>query len=77
MREIPDIRVVKIESNSSERIEKLLLKLPELGVLPIKASSMEEVSPGKWEITLSLASFLEEKEMDFIIQLLTKGGEKT
>ncbi len=68
--------MVKIESNSSERIEKLLSKLPELGVLPIKASSIEENSPGKWEITLLLVSFLEEGEMNFILRFLTKGGEK-
>lgn len=65
--------MVEIESSSSERIEKLLSELPKFGILPVKASSIEEVSPGKWKIYLSIASFLREREMNFIIEFLMRG----
>ncbi|MCS7233674.1 MAG: hypothetical protein N3C62_05315 [Synergistetes bacterium] len=77
MRKFSHIRLVSLKVDSYKKIKFLLENIHLFGVLPLKVSEIEEVSPGKWEIELFLVSFLEEKELYKLISImLNKGGEE-
>lgn len=77
MSKLPTIRLVVLESESYKSIERLIKELPLFGVLPLRASEIEELFPGIWRVELLVASFLKEKELNLLISMiLRKEGEE-
>jgi len=68
--------LVKVESDSYNKIESLFKRLHLFGVFPLRSSEIEEVSPGIWRVELLIACFLKEEELNLLISMiLRKGGE--
>lgn len=68
--------MVKLSTDKTEKVYSLLDDLFSFGLLPLRVSEIREISPGKWEVCVSLASYLSDSEVDKIISLiLSKGGE--